>query len=156
MPSVKRTVTLLLALAVCLLGVHSMAATPGVAVADLSKVAVPQDPASAEASLALDRSTRRLIQQGLRNEGFDPGTPDGLFGPRMPAAIRKLVRLDPLPRPQLFGSTTGPDARSTRTTTRATQPPRAELAVDVSIPDATSHDLVQAMLGRHPRRPTVH
>ena len=29
----------------------------------------------------LDRSTRRLIQQGLRNEGFDPGTPDGLFGP---------------------------------------------------------------------------
>ena len=29
-----------------------------------------QDPAAAEASLVLDRPTRRLIQQGLRNEGF--------------------------------------------------------------------------------------
>ena len=38
--------------------------------------------------LDLDRSTRRLIQQGLRNQGFDPGTPDGLFGPRTRAAIR--------------------------------------------------------------------
>ena len=47
-----------------------------------------QDPAAAEASLVLDRPTRRLIQQGLRNEGFDPGAPDGLFGPRTRAAIR--------------------------------------------------------------------
>ena len=46
-----------------------------------------QDSSAIEASLALDRSTRRLIQQGLRNEGFDPGTPDGLFGPRTRAAI---------------------------------------------------------------------
>ena len=29
-----------------------------------------------------------MIQQGLRNEGFDAGTPDGLFGPRTRAAIR--------------------------------------------------------------------
>ena len=47
-----------------------------------------QDPAAAEASLVLDRPTRRLIQQGLRNEGFDPGAPDGLLGPRTRAAIR--------------------------------------------------------------------
>ena len=47
----------------------------------------PQEPSAVEASLALDRSTRRLIQQGLRNEGFDPGVPDGLFGPRTRAAI---------------------------------------------------------------------
>ena len=51
-------------------------------------VAGEQDPSAVEASLGLDRSTRRLIQRGLRNEGFDPGAPDGLFGPRTRAAIR--------------------------------------------------------------------
>ena len=39
-------------------------------------------------ALDLDRLTRRLIQQGQRNEGFDPGAPDGLFGPRTRAAVR--------------------------------------------------------------------
>ena len=29
-----------------------------------------------------------MIQQRLANEGFDPGTPDGQFGPRTRAAIR--------------------------------------------------------------------
>ena len=48
-----------------------------------------QDPPAAEAILLLDRPTRRLIQQGLRNEGFDPGAPDGLFGPRTRRAIRQ-------------------------------------------------------------------
>ena len=47
-----------------------------------------QDPLVGEASLDLDRANRRLIQQELRNAGFDPGTPDGLFGPRTRAAIR--------------------------------------------------------------------
>ena len=47
-----------------------------------------QDASALEASLNLDRPTRRSIQQRLRNEGFDPGTPDGLFGPRTRAAIR--------------------------------------------------------------------
>ena len=41
-----------------------------------------------ERKLALDRPTRRLIQHGLANDGFDPGTPDGQFGPRTRAAIR--------------------------------------------------------------------
>ena len=50
---------------------------------------VAQDPAAVEAALGLDRPTRRAIQQRLRNEGFDPGTPDGLFGPRTRAAIRR-------------------------------------------------------------------
>ena len=50
--------------------------------------AAAQDPAAIEASLALDRPVRRVIQQGLNNEGFDPGAPDGLFGPRTRAAIR--------------------------------------------------------------------
>ena len=74
---------------VCLLVVASMAATPGVAVGESLAAPAAQDSSADEASLALDRSTRRLIQQGLRNEGFDPGTPDGLFGPRTRAAIRE-------------------------------------------------------------------
>ena len=51
--------------------------------------AAEQDPAAVEAALGLDRSARRLIQQGLRNEGFDPGASDGLFGPRTRSAIRR-------------------------------------------------------------------
>ena len=45
-------------------------------------IAAAQDPAVVETALDLDRPTRRLIQQELRDEGFDPGTPDGLFGPQ--------------------------------------------------------------------------
>ena len=52
-------------------------------------ITAEQDPAVVEASLGLDRPTRRLIQQGLRNDGFDPGVPDGLFGPRTRVAIRR-------------------------------------------------------------------
>ena len=48
-----------------------------------------QDPSAVEASLGLDRPARRLIQQGLRTEGFGPGAPDGLFGPRTRTAIRE-------------------------------------------------------------------
>ncbi|MYN68508.1 MAG: SUMF1/EgtB/PvdO family nonheme iron enzyme [Acidobacteria bacterium] len=42
-----------------------------------------------EEQLGLDYSARRRIQQGLVSEGLDPGTPDGLFGPRTRAAIRR-------------------------------------------------------------------
>ena len=52
-----------------------------------SLVVAAQDAVAVEAALSLDRTTRRLIQQGLRNENFDPGAPDGLFGPRTRAAI---------------------------------------------------------------------
>ena len=38
-----------------------------------------QDPSAVEASLSL---RRRLIQHGLRTEGFDARAPDDLFGPR--------------------------------------------------------------------------
>ena len=51
--------------------------------------AAAQNESAVEASLGLDRSTRRLIQQGLRNEGFDAGAPDGLFGPQTRNAIRR-------------------------------------------------------------------
>ena len=43
--------------------------------------AAGQEPAVVEASLGLDRPARRLIQQGLRNEGFDPGAPTGCSAP---------------------------------------------------------------------------
>ena len=56
-----------------------------------------QDAAAVEAALGLDRPTRRLIQQGLGNEGFDPGTPDGLFGPRTRDAIRRWQAARGLP-----------------------------------------------------------
>ena len=42
---------------------------------------------AAEASL--DRSARQRVQRRLQDEGFDPGIPDGLFGPRTRAAIRE-------------------------------------------------------------------
>ena len=61
---------------------------PGGAVFPSGLPAAAQSAAQAETSLELDRPSRRLIQQGLRNEGFDPGTPDGLFGPRTRGAIR--------------------------------------------------------------------
>ena len=48
-----------------------------------------QDPQAVEAELGLDRPTRRLIQRGLSNEGFDPGAADGLFGPRTRDAVRR-------------------------------------------------------------------
>ena len=89
MPSDRPTAAALpLPLVVCMLAVTGVAATPGVAIGEPLTVTAPQDPAASEAALALDRPARRLIQQGLRNEGFDPGTPDGLFGPRARAAIQ--------------------------------------------------------------------
>ena len=56
--------------------------------ATAAAVAGQNAPSAVEASLSLDRPTRRVIQQGLRNEGFNPGAPDGLFGPRTRGAIR--------------------------------------------------------------------
>ena len=47
------------------------------------------DPRAVETELGLERPMRRLIQQGLRAEGFDAGVPDGLFGPVTRAAIRR-------------------------------------------------------------------
>ena len=70
MPSDKRPAALLI---VWVLAVASVAATPGLAVGESLLAAAPQDPSAGEASLELQRPARRLIQQGLRNEGFDPG-----------------------------------------------------------------------------------
>ena len=45
--------------------------------------------ASVEAGLKLSRADRRVIQLGLKAEGFDPGPADGLIGPGTRGAIRK-------------------------------------------------------------------
>ena len=44
--------------------------------------------AAAEAALGLDRASRRALQRRLAAAGFNPGAPDGMFGPSTRAAIR--------------------------------------------------------------------
>ena len=46
------------------------------------------DPAAEEAALGLERSEKRLVQEGLSAEGFDPGQPDGLIGGNTRKALR--------------------------------------------------------------------
>ena len=140
MPSARRTATLPLAFVVCVLLLAGVAATTGVAVGESLRAAAPQDSSAVvEASLALDRSTRRLIQQGLRNEGFDPGTPDGLFGPRTRAAIREWQQSrGASPTGYLNGTETEllrAAAAPPADAPEAPQPPRALPAVD---PNASS------------------
>ena len=109
-----------LALLVCVLVAVGVAETLGAAVG--------------EAALALDRPTRRLIQQGLCNEGFDPGMPDGLFGPRTRAAIRDWQQSRGA---SPTGYLNGAEAELLRTAAMPPPPPRAAPAVE---PDAASAD----------------
>ena len=89
--------------------------------------AAEQDPATVEASLGLDRLTRRLIQQGLINEGFDPGAPDGLFGPRTRAAIRRWQESRDVRDVQASGYLNGTEAELLRAA-GSPQPVQTELA----------------------------
>ena len=138
MASLRPTVTLPSAAVVCVLVVASMAA-PGGAVGESPAATAAQDSSAVEASLALDRSTRRLIQQGLRNEGFDAGTPDGLFGPRTRAAIRDWQQSRGA---SPSGYLTGPEAELLRTAAvaapAAPPPPQAVAAVDPSASSAAA------------------
>ena len=142
MASLRRTVTLTLAFVVCVLVVAGVAATSGVAVGESLPATAAQDSFAVEASLALDRSTRRLIQQGLRNEGFDAGTPDGLFGPRTRAAIRDWQQSRGASPTGYLNSA---EAELLRTAAapppaapEAPPPPQAVAAVDPSAPSAAA------------------
>ena len=76
-------------LAVVMLVPIAVVATDGAAAQQATAAtAAARAPATVEASLSLDRPARRLIQQGLRNEGSDPGAPGGL-----PATV--AARVDP-------------------------------------------------------------
>ena len=50
-----------------------------------------------EAALVLDREAQRVIQRGLRAQGFDPGPLDGVIGPRTRAAIQSWQTAQGLP-----------------------------------------------------------
>ncbi|MDD9980364.1 MAG: caspase family protein [Gammaproteobacteria bacterium] len=54
--------------------------------------AATPSPEETEASLDLDRAKRKRTQIGLREMGFDPGSPDGHFGPNSRKAISAWQR----------------------------------------------------------------
>ena len=62
----------------------------GLAAEQLEKLKRAMMPAAdeVEAALGLKRAKRKRIQIGLRGQGFDPGAPDGKFGPRTRGAIK--------------------------------------------------------------------
>ena len=108
-----------------------------------SATTAAQEPSAAEASLSLARPARRLIQQGLRNEGFDPGDPDGLFGPRTRGAIRRWQEARRVPP---TGYLTGPEAELLRVAgavppSAATVATAAPTVVEASVGGAAGDEL---------------
>ena len=75
----------------------AVSAPPPVPASAAGSAAAWQEASAVESSLGLGWPARRLIQQGLNNEGFDAGAPDGLFGPRTRAAIRRWQEARGLP-----------------------------------------------------------
>ena len=69
----------------------------GVVPPPVSDPAPVLSPAAAEAALSLDRAARRAIQEGLAASGFDPGAPDGMFGPGTRERIRAWQAAQELP-----------------------------------------------------------
>ena len=123
------------------------------------RAATAQDPSVVEMALGLDRPTRRLIQQGLRNEGFDPGAPDGLFGPRTRGAVRRWQEaqgrpptgyLDSAQTEVLRAASAPRSAESERTATVA----RADAAQAVNCDDW--HVALDAAIPEPGRRRTQH
>ena len=96
-----------------------------------------QGAAAIEEGLGLDRSTRRLIQHGLRNEGFDPGAPDGLFGPRTRAAIRAWQASRQLPETGYLDDT---QAEALREAAQVPHSPPPQGAATAAPMDGLVHD----------------
>ena len=69
-------------------GVPSAESSSGSVGGDAPARAYRDSHAAVELSLALDRSSRAVVQMGLTSLGFDTGPADGLFGNRTRSAIR--------------------------------------------------------------------
>ena len=91
MKALKRWALVVVVLLACVFTVGTPPHGPafGAAVVMATQDAAVVEVAAVEAALRLDRPARRLIQRGLGNEGFEPGAPDGLLGPRTREAIRR-------------------------------------------------------------------
>ena len=83
----------------------------------------PGGPA-AEAALGLDREAQRLIQRGLREQGFDPGSLDGIIGRRTRAAIRRWQTARGLPPTGYVDETSARALSYTEASIRQTQAER--------------------------------
>ena len=91
--------------------------------------AAAHDPTRVDGSPAVNRPAPRLIQQELRNEGRQPGTPDGLVGPRPHA---NALQAKPARRSEV-----APFHRQPTTENRSpikTAPPRQETQDDAVSP----------------------
>ena len=100
-----------------------------------------------EASLDLKRAERKRIQIGLRGEGFNPGSPDGEFGPRTRGAIQAWQR-------KSGHAATGYLTRDQAETILAQTPPIALLRPKcVELPGAASRQKPCRVLGGN-REPT--
>lgn len=116
----------------------------------VAAVSAAQDAATVEAALGLELSARRQIQQGLQNEGFDAGPPDGLFGPRTRSAIRRWQEAVGL---EATGFLSAEQAR--RLSMTATPPSTAEPAASpapVALEQAADAVAAVTVTGRAPTR----
>ena len=95
MASVRRTVTLPPAAIVCEFVLASVAATPRITVGESLATTPPMTPPPPSRPRSpLTAPPNGQIQRRLRNEGFDPGTPDGRFrpGPRRDSRLAAVPR----------------------------------------------------------------
>ena len=94
-----------------------------------------------EETLGLDRTARRLIQEGLGSAGFDPGGVDGLFGPRTRAAIRNWQASR---GGRATGYRDGAAAEALRSTGAQPSPTAVAAGVSVALPVAPAAQLPAA------------
>ncbi len=79
---------------------------------------------ASERALGLDREAQRLIQHGLREQGFDPGPVDGIIGPRTRAAIRRWQTAQGLPPTGYLDESAARALPHVETSIRQAQPER--------------------------------
>ena len=108
---------------------------------------------TAEAALGLDRAERQGIQEGLAAAGFDPGGPDGLFGPGTRAALRAWQRAEGKPATGYLTRASAAELRARAAAERQRTAERRRAAFDQRIAatrrrmDATSKQLARIGYG---------